>query len=92
MKPLPPIKYKEFYNKDRSLPEPKWGPFMTELQCPSCSSHDMYGSGHPDDPESVFPYETVRCETCGHITDWYEAREQWSNHFTLVVRGIVCEA
>lgn len=76
------IRYKATYNKDRSLPEPKWGSKMAGLQCPTCGSQDMYGSGDPDDPEEVFPYETVRCSHCGHITDWYEAHKQRENHPT----------
>ena len=78
--------YKELYNEGRSLPEPKWGSLMVELQCPYCDSHDVYGSAHPDDPEEIFPYETVRCRNCGRITDWYEARKQWCNYFTLTPR------
>jgi len=78
-----PITYKEFYNKDRGLPEPKWGSRMDNLQCPNCGSRDMYGSAHPDDPEEIFPYETVRCGHCGQITDWYEAFKQRKNHPTL---------
>jgi len=74
------IIYKEFYNKDRGLPEPIWGEKTkdykdTALQCPVCGSTDMHYSAHPDDPEEVFT-DTVRCKSCGHITDWYEAYKQ----------------
>lgn len=90
-----PITYKEFYNKDRGLPEPKWGPKMTEispvfpLQCPTCGSQDMYASGSSDDPEEIFPHETVRCKHCGRIADWYEARKQTVYHPTDAPREVV---
>lgn len=90
-----PITYKEFYNKDRGLPEPKWGPKMSELspnfllQCPTCGSQNMYGSASPDDPCEIFPNETVRCGNCGHITDWYEALTQWEIHYTETPREVV---
>jgi len=82
------IKYKATYNECRGLPEPKWGPLMPEistgypLQCPTCGSHKMYASAHPDDPEEIFPQETVRCGDCGRITDWYEALSTYENDYT----------
>jgi len=84
----PQIEYKATYNEGRDLPEPKWGSPMTEispdylLQCPTCCSHKMYASAHPDDPEEIFPNETVRCGDCGRITDWYEAHSQYEHHHT----------
>ena len=66
------LRYKEFYNKDRGLPEPVWGERADGLQCPNCGSQEMYFSGSPDDPEEILG-ETVRCGHCGRITDWYEA-------------------
>jgi len=74
------MEYKETYNTDRGLPEPLWGEKMENLQCPNCGSDDMYGSASPDDPEEIFPYETVRCKHCGQITDWYEAYKQKEFH------------
>lgn len=88
------VTYKEFYNKDRGLPEPRWGPKMSELspsyplQCPCCGSQDMYGSGSSDDPEEIFPFETVRCGHCGIISDWYEALKQGRNHPTDAPRPV----
>lgn len=76
-----PILYKEFYNKSRGLPEPKWGSKAEGLQCPTCGSTDMYYSGSPDDPEEVFG-DTVRCKNCGRITDYYEAHKQKQHHPT----------
>lgn len=78
------IIYKEFYNKDRGLPEPIWGSKAEEfkgvpLQCPNCGSLDMYYSASPDDPEEIFT-DTVRCKHCGSITDWYEAYSQRIHH------------
>lgn len=73
------IKYKEFYNKERGLPEPKWGDRVFMVQCPWCGSRDMRYSGSPDDPEEILR-DTVRCERCGHIADYYEAYKQWQNH------------
>jgi len=75
------IKYKKFYNKDRGLLEPMLGKRAQRVQCPTCGSRDMKVSGSPDDPEEIFPYETVRCIRCGHITDWYEARKQFRYHY-----------
>lgn len=89
------IEYKSTYNEGRGLPEPKWGPLMSEispdypLQCPTCGSHDMYASAHPDDPEEIFPNSTVRCSNCGHITDWYEALTSYEHHYTKTPRPIV---
>jgi len=77
---MPYLDYKEFYNKDRGLPEPRWGQKMDNLMCSWCASLYLSASDHPDDPEEIFPYETVRCRNCGHITDWYEAyqlKEKW---------------
>lgn len=93
--PQPAIAYKEFYNKDRGLPEPRWGPKMSELspgyplQCPNCGSQDIYGSADPDDPEEIFPHETVRCAHCGTISDWYEAFRQRENHPTDTPREVI---
>ncbi len=84
------ITYKEFYNKDRGLPEPKWGQKSHVLQCPNCGSQDMYYSGHPDDPEETLS-DTVRCGRCGSITDWYEARKQLLNHPTDTPREVTKE-
>jgi len=87
--PKPAITYKEFYNKDRGLPEPRWSSGVAGLQCPTCGSQDMYYSGTPDDPEEVF--SDVRCGHCGRITDYYEAFKQRKNYPTdtprVVVRG-----
>jgi len=85
---LQPIQYKRTYNEGRGLPEPKWGRPMSEIspdypiQCPTCGSHNMYATAHPDDPCEIFPHETVRCGNCGHITDWYEAVCQYEHHYT----------
>ncbi|GAI06671.1 unnamed protein product [marine sediment metagenome] len=82
------IEYKSTYNESRGLSEPKWGPLMSEIspdyptQCPTCGSHNMYASAHPNDPEEIFPHETVRCGDCGHITDWYEALSAYEHHYT----------
>jgi len=82
------IEYKATYNESRGLPEPKLGPLMSEIspdhpiQCPTCGSHNMYASAHPDEPEEIFPNETVRCGDCGHITDWFEALSQHELHYT----------
>ena len=80
------IKYREFYNAERGLPEPKWGPRIESLyyalQCPTCGSHEMHASASPGDPEEIFSNETVRCKNCGSITDWYEALTQYRNHYT----------
>ncbi len=82
------LAYKEFYNEDRGLPEPRWGPraiilsSVYPLQCPTCNSQDMFHSACPDDPEELFLHETVRCGHCGHITDWFEAVKQRENHPT----------
>ncbi len=94
--PKPAIKYKEFYNKDRGLPEPKLGSIVPQsncdypLQCPTCCSANMYYSAHPDDPEEVFS-NTVRCENCGHITDWFEAYKQRENNPTDALREVIRE-
>jgi len=89
-----PIVFKEFYNIDRGLIEPKWGPEMSNvsrigLQCPTCGSQDIYGSASPDDPEEIFPFEMARCGHCGHITDWYEACKQYRYHRTRTPREVV---
>ena len=83
---MTPIVYKEFYNKDRGLPEPVWGSKCdtyggVQLQCPNCGSKQIYYSGSPDDPEEILS-ETVRCKLCGSITDWYEAYKQGKHHPT----------
>lgn len=83
------LQYKEFYNKDRGLPEPKWGHLLEGLQCPSCGSQEMYSSAHPDDPEEIIGVETVRCWHCGRITDYYEASKQRQSCPTEVVREVV---
>jgi len=82
VQPKPAITYKEFYNKDRGLPEPRWGDRVYNVQCPTCGSQDMYGSAHPDDPEEILLNETVRCGHCGHITDSYESYKQRMFHST----------
>ena len=82
------IKYKEFYNKDRDLPEPVWGGKKEGLQCPTCGSQDMYESASIDDPEEIFSTETVRCGHCGHVTGWYEAHKQRENHPTDLVKEV----
>lgn len=82
------ITYKELYNKDRGLPEPKWGPFAGGLQCPNCGSQDMYFSGSLDDPEEVLG-DAVRCGHCGAMTDWYEAHKQRKDHPTDTPREVV---
>lgn len=82
------IEYKSTYNESRGLSEPKWGQLMSEIspdyptQCPTCGSHNMYASAHPDDPEEIFLHETVRCGDCGHITDWYKALSAYEHHYT----------
>lgn len=87
---LPTITYKEFYNKDRGLPEPVRGDSAIDLQCPTCSSREMYYSGSVDDPEEVFGAAgSVMCGHCGHITDCYEAYKQLVYHSTDVVREVV---
>ena len=91
--PLPAIAYKEFYNKDRELPEPVWGEKATAyggtpLQCPTCGSLDMYYSADPDDPGEIFT-DTVRCKNCGYIADWYEAYKQRVHHPTDKPRKVV---
>lgn len=87
------IRYKEFYNTNRGIPEPKWGMKMEDkdypLQCPTCGSQNMFASASSDDPEEIFPNETVRCGHCGHITDWYEALTQRRNHPTEIPREVV---
>lgn len=86
---LPSITYRRFYNKDRGLPEPIWGPKADNLQCPTCGSQDMYYSGSPDDPKEMFGAEgDVRCGHCGRITDWYEAHTQRENHPTDTPREV----
>jgi DNA-directed RNA polymerase subunit RPC12/RpoP len=80
------IEYKHTYNEGRGLPEPLWGLLMSDispkypLECPTCGSLRMFASAHPDDPEEIFPHETVRCRDCGHITDWREAFCQYREH------------
>lgn len=87
---LPAVAYKEFYNKDRGLPEPRWGPPADGLQCPNCGSQDMCFSGSPDDPCEMFGAAgDVRCRHCGRITDWYEAHKQRENHPTETPREVV---
>jgi len=80
------IVYKEFYNKERGLPEPVWGPLCSvyggvQLQCPTCGSKEIHLSGSPGDPEEILQ-DTVRCKHCGRITDWYEAYKQGKYHPT----------
>lgn len=84
------IVYKEFYNKDRGLPEPLWGGKVEEaqVQCPTCGSTDMYYSAAPEDPEEIFS-NTVRCKHCGHITDWFEAFSQKVHHPTDTPREVM---
>lgn len=87
------ISYKEFYNKGRGLPEPKWGEKATALkgiplQCPTCGSLEMYYSASPDDPEEIFT-STVRCKNCGQITDWFEAYKQRIAHSTDTPRKVI---
>ena len=87
------IIYKEFYNKDRGLPEPMWGAKVssddnTVLQCPSCNSKDIYYTAHPDDPGEIFK-DTVRCKACGRITDWYSAYKNGLHHDTNSVLIVV---
>jgi len=87
-----PIIYKEFYNKDRGLPEPRWGGKVEEavIQCPTCGSTGMYYSGSPDDPEEMFGAAgDVRCKSCGHITDWFEALKQREHHLTDTPREVI---
>ena len=86
-KPQPAIIYKEFYNKDRGLPEPRWSSRVASLQCPTCGSVEMYYSGSPDDPEEALGM--VRCGHCGHITDYFEASKQRENHPTGIPREVV---
>lgn len=76
------IKYKEFYNKDRGLPEPIWGTLIPPLmvQCPTCGSRtNLRWSGSAGDPEEILR-DTVRCTRCGYIADYYEACKQRFNH------------
>ena len=88
----PPIVYKEFYNKGRSMPEPILGTTkLNYVKCPTCSSLDVYVSAHPDDPDEMFYGETVRCKHCGHITDWYEAHKQWRDHLGGKIRRVIRE-
>lgn len=87
-----PIVFKEFYNKDRGLPEPIWGDKVPGpvVQCPTCGSTDMYYSGSPDDPEEVLVAAgDVRCKHCGHITDWFEALKQREHHPTDTPRDVI---
>jgi len=75
------IKYKEFYNEGKGIPEPIWGTKVHMIQCPTCGSRvNMRWSGSPDDPEEILR-DFVRCGRCGHITDFFEARKQWRHHF-----------
>jgi len=85
--PKPAVTYKEFYNEDRGLPEPRWSSKVAGLQCPTCNSVDMYYSGTPDDPEEVF--SDVRCGNCGHITDYWEAFKQRTNHPASTPREVI---
>lgn len=85
------IQYYHSRNKERGLPEPKWGALCsahTAVQCPTCGSPDMYYSGSLDDPEEILG-EAVRCGHCGHFTDWYEAYKQRQNHPTETAREVV---
>ena len=87
-----PITFREFYNKDRGLLEPRWGGKVEDpvIQCPTCGSTDMCYSTHPDDPEGMFGAEgSVRCRNCGHITDWFEALKQREHHPTDTPRRVV---
>lgn len=52
------------------------------IQCPTCGSHNMCASAHPDDPEEILGCETVRCKDCGHITDYYEAYKAYQFDYT----------
>jgi len=81
------IIYKEFYNKGRGLPEPKWGSEAADVQCPTCGSADMYYTGTPSDPEEIFTSE-VRCSHCGRITDFWEASKQRTYHATNTPREV----
>ena len=83
------LQYKEFYNTERGLSEPLWGSELEDLQCTTCGSREMYESASPDDPEEIFPSETVRCAHCGRITDWYGALKQREIHPTEEVRGVL---
>ena len=85
-----PIVFKEFYNKDRGLPEPIWGNGVPKgsMQCPTCGSINICYSAHPDDPEEIFP-DIVRCANCGCITDHYEALKQRLNHPTDTPREVI---
>ena len=87
VRPQPAITYKEFYNKDRGLPEPRQGPRVAGLQCPTCGSIVIYYSGSPDDPEEI--HSDVRCGNCGHITDYWEAFKQKADHPTDIPREVV---
>lgn len=86
---LLPIQYIRSYNEGRGLPEPHWGKELKGLQCPTCGSKRMCSSASPDDPEEIFPGETVRCLHCGHIIDWNEAHKQAINHPTNRPRKVV---
>lgn len=67
------MKFKLFYNKDRGLPEPLWGPRTKHLhRCPNCGGDDIHLSAHPDAPDDLLG-ESVRCGDCGSIEDSYEA-------------------
>lgn len=84
------LQFKEFYNKDRGLPEPIWGDKVEDVQCPTCGSQEMCYSGSPDDPEEMFGAGgDVRCRHCGYITDWYEAHEQKIHHSTDKVKEVM---
>jgi len=59
------------------LPKLVWGPKVTSnvLECPECSSHNVFYSGTSADPEEVLG-EAVRCGDCGWLTDYYEMYKQ----------------
>ena len=78
--PQPAIQYKSKYNEGRELAEPRWGRKLSLVKCPTCGSREMYASAHPDNPEEIISSEMVRCGSCGHITDWYEAHKQLRFH------------
>ena len=48
----------------------------THVQCPWCGYQRMHYSGTPDSPSEVTK-EFVKCDSCGHITDYWEAYKKW---------------
>jgi len=56
--------------------EVKVGGIAPRVQCPWCGYQRMHYSGSKDDPDEVLG-DTVRCDSCGHITDYYEAHKKW---------------